>query len=74
MTMRLAAVLIAAGMAIGAIPAIVGVARSKALSMAATALALGGVIGLAANVAGRLRPPQRPENNSTSPHTSVNNL
>lgn len=57
MTVRLAGALIVVGMAIGAVPAIVGVARSKPLSMAATALGLGGVIGLAANVTARRRRP-----------------
>jgi hypothetical protein len=60
-TVRLAGILIVAGVAIGAAPTIVGVVRSRVLSTVAVALGLGGVVGLAVNVATWRRRPQRSE-------------
>lgn len=65
-TVRLSGVLIVVGLAIGVTPTVVGVARSKVLSMAAATVGLGGVLGLATNVAARLRQPQRPEGGASS--------
>jgi hypothetical protein len=54
---RLAGLLIGVGLAVGAVPTVAGVARSKGLSAAAVALSLGGVLGLAANLTARRRQP-----------------
>lgn len=54
-SMRLAGILVAAGVAMGGLPAVAGVARPPALSAAATILGLAGALGFAARVATRLR-------------------
>lgn len=57
-TVRIASVLIVVGVAVGVAPTVVGVGRSRVLSTVASALGLGGMLGLAASLTARRRRPR----------------